>query len=230
MRRRLGHSHAAGGSRGNLLAGSVPARASSHMDAPLITLDDAANTTDVYAFVSQRLGRKYLTTALAVYPHEEPGIGPNKYNFDDNVLYEIRVATGADAPAAARPSATSSGSTPRSETATPSCSRTSASSTPSVTPSQNLIQRYTVTKVDRRTGRVDVARTRHRAAEQPGHRDAALQPGRQRRKPGQGRRGDESDLDPYTAQSIAELSTAIRHSQASATTASTPMSRRCSIC
>ena len=70
--------------------------ASSHMDAPLITLDDAANTTDVYAFVSQRFGRKYLTTALAVYPHEEPGIGPNKYNFDDNVLYEIRVATGDD--------------------------------------------------------------------------------------------------------------------------------------
>jgi hypothetical protein len=66
------------------------------MDAPLITLDDAANTTDVYAFVSQRFGQKYLTTALAVYPHEEPGVGPNKYNFDDDVLYEIRVATGSD--------------------------------------------------------------------------------------------------------------------------------------
>ena len=26
------------------------------MDAPLITLDDAANTTDVYAFVTQRDG------------------------------------------------------------------------------------------------------------------------------------------------------------------------------
>ena len=71
-------------------------RASSHMDAPLITLDPAANTTDVYAFVSQRDGIKYLTTALAVYPHEEPGVGPNKYNFDDNVRYEIHVATGAD--------------------------------------------------------------------------------------------------------------------------------------
>jgi hypothetical protein len=70
--------------------------ASSHMDAPLITLDDAANTTDVYAFVSEREGIQYLTTALAVYPFEEPGIGPNKYNFDDNVLYEIHVATGKD--------------------------------------------------------------------------------------------------------------------------------------
>lgn len=71
-------------------------RASSHMDAPLITLDPSANTTDVYAFVSQRGGVKYLTTALAVYPHEEPGVGPNKYNFDDNVRYEIHVATGQD--------------------------------------------------------------------------------------------------------------------------------------
>jgi hypothetical protein len=72
----------------------TPAGASSHMDAPLITLDDAANTTDVYAFVSERGGAKYLTTAVAVYPFEDPGIGPNKYNFDDNVRYEINVATG----------------------------------------------------------------------------------------------------------------------------------------
>lgn len=78
-------------------------KASSHMDAPLITLDPAANTTDVYAFVSTRNSLKYLTVALAVYPHEEPGVGPNKYNFDDNVLYRIRVATGANLPTAAIP-------------------------------------------------------------------------------------------------------------------------------
>lgn len=77
-----------------LSSGSV--QASSHMDAPLITLDDAANTTDVYAFVSQRDGVQYLTTALSVYPFEEPGIGPNRYNFDDDVRYEIHVATGDD--------------------------------------------------------------------------------------------------------------------------------------
>lgn len=71
-------------------------RASSHMDAPLITLDDAANTTDVYAFRSDRDGRKYLTVALAVYPFEEPGIGPNNYRFDQRVVYDIHVATGAD--------------------------------------------------------------------------------------------------------------------------------------
>ena len=53
------------------------AQASSHMDAPLITLDDAANTTDVHVRLAA-LRTEDLTTALAVYPHEEPGIGPNK--------------------------------------------------------------------------------------------------------------------------------------------------------
>ena len=70
--------------------------ASSHMDAPLITLDDSANTTDVYAFVTQNAGQQYLTTAVSVYPFEEPGIGPNKYNFDDNVRYQIHIVTGDD--------------------------------------------------------------------------------------------------------------------------------------
>jgi len=70
--------------------------ASSHMDAPMITRDPAANTTDVYAFVQGEGNSKTLVTALGVYPHEEPGIGPNKYNFDDDVLYEIHVALGRD--------------------------------------------------------------------------------------------------------------------------------------
>ena len=82
-----------------LLVCPAIADASSHMDAPLITLDDAANTTDVYAFVSSYRGNKYLTAAVAVYPFEEPGIGPNKYNFDDNVLYQLHVSTGNDVPA-----------------------------------------------------------------------------------------------------------------------------------
>ncbi|MEO6002595.1 MAG: DUF4331 domain-containing protein [Opitutus sp.] len=79
-----------------LTATPLLVRASSHQDAPLITRDPSANTTDVYAFVSQRAGAKYLTTALAVYPHEEPGVGPNTYNFDDEVRYDIHVSTGAD--------------------------------------------------------------------------------------------------------------------------------------
>jgi Domain of unknown function (DUF4331) len=84
---------------------SANAFGSSHMDAPLITLDDAANTTDVYAFLTSRAGAKYLTVALAVWPFEEPGIGPNAFRFDDNVLYQLHVATGDDL-AAGRPSFT----------------------------------------------------------------------------------------------------------------------------
>ncbi len=76
----------------------APARASSHMDAPLITLDPAANTSDVYAFLHRRDSdnAKVLVTSLAVYPFEEPGEGPNNFRFDDNVLYEIHVALGND--------------------------------------------------------------------------------------------------------------------------------------
>ena len=66
------------------------------MDAPLITRDPSAHITDVYAFVSKVGNVKYLTAAMAVYPFEEPSIGPNKYNFDDNVLYAIHVAVGND--------------------------------------------------------------------------------------------------------------------------------------
>lgn len=79
-----------------LLFVATAAEASSHQDAPLITFDDPANTTDVYAFISERSGTQYLTAALAVYPFEEPGIGPNKHNFDDDVLYEIHVSLGDD--------------------------------------------------------------------------------------------------------------------------------------
>src|SRR5216683_4384025 len=76
-----------------------PVFGSSHQDAPLAVLDPAANTTDVYAFIDQQAGEKSLVVALGVYPFEEPGIGPNKFNFDDTVLYEIHVATGPDAAA-----------------------------------------------------------------------------------------------------------------------------------
>jgi len=84
----------------------VPALASSHMDAPLITRDPAANTTDVYAFVRpDQGGNKSLVLALGVYPHENPGVGPNKYNFDESVRYELHVALGSDV-AAGRPTIT----------------------------------------------------------------------------------------------------------------------------
>src|SRR4029077_9696908 len=128
------------------------AQASSHMDAPLITRDPAANTTDVYAFVQNRNGMKSLVTALGVYPHEEPGIGPNKYNFDENVLYQIHVALGSDVAA---------GKTTLSYEfkfdTTFRNRNTILQSYLGVVKdvgdaNQNLVQTYTVTKVDHRQG------------------------------------------------------------------------------
>jgi len=129
----------------------TPVLASSHMDAPLITLDPAANTTDVYAFVRNAAGQKVLVTALGVYPHQEPGIGPNKYNFDDNVLYEIHVATGKDV-SAGRPTFSyqfqfktdykTKGTILQSYLGVVNTNGDAA---------QNLTQSYTITKVDHRS-------------------------------------------------------------------------------
>jgi hypothetical protein len=47
--------------------------ASSHMDAPLITLDPAANTTDVYAFVDQEGNAEVLGSCAWCVP--APGAG-----------------------------------------------------------------------------------------------------------------------------------------------------------
>ncbi len=189
-----------------LLAAPAVVHASSHMDAPLITLDDAANTTDVYAFVSQRFGRKYLTTALAVYPHQEPGIGPNKYNFDDNVLYEIRVATGRDAAAGRATYAYQF----RFETAFRN-RRTILQSYLGVVnevgdAAQNLVQRYSVTRKNLRTGE-----RRHLGwgivpPNNQGIATPKYNKGDNGNNPARDGVATEGDLDAYTTQSIAELS------------------------
>jgi hypothetical protein len=190
---------------GILLAAAHTANASSHMDAPLITLDDAANTTDVYAFVSQRSGQKYLTTALAVYPHQEPGIGPNKYNFDDDVLYEIRVATGSDAPAGR----TTYGYRFRFNTTFRNKNTILQSYLGVINDvgdaAQNLIQRYTVTKVDYRSGRV----TRLGNGIVPPNNQGNATPKYNRDNDGEQPARDgvatATFLDTYTAQSIRNL-------------------------
>ena len=172
-----------------LLLCPASAGASSHMDAPLITLDDAANTTDVYAFVSYRGGVKYLTTALAVYPHEEPGIGPNKYNFDDDVLYEIRVATGDDV---------KKGRTTYAYQFRFDTTFRNRGHHPAVVPRRHRQRGRRGAEPDpalqRQQGRLPhrqdhAARTRHRPAQQPGQRDAEVQPQQRRRTARPGRRG-----------------------------------------
>ena len=190
---------------GFLLAASDTASASSHMDAPLITLDDAANTTDVYAFVQMENGRKSLVTALGVYPFEEPGIGPNKFNFDDDVLYAIHVATGKDVAAG------------RATYSYEFRFRTRFKNQKTILQSylnvvkdvndaaQNLTQFYTVTKVDHKTG----YRTRLGRGVVPPNNQGNATPfynqGDNGENPAKDGVATFDELDRYTKQSIADL-------------------------
>ena len=71
---------------------------SSHREAPEISKDPVADSTDVYAFVSPD-DPGTVTIITNYVPLEAPAGGPNFYEFGDDVLYEIHVRrTGADTP------------------------------------------------------------------------------------------------------------------------------------
>jgi hypothetical protein len=63
---------------------------SSHREAPNISKDPAADSTDLYAFVSPD-GSGTVTIIANYVPFEAPPGGPNFYEFGDDVLYEIHV-------------------------------------------------------------------------------------------------------------------------------------------
>src|SRR5438067_13429632 len=63
---------------------------SSHREAPEISKDPVADSTDLYAFVSP--DRPGAVTLIANYvPLETPAGGPNFYEFGDDVCYEIHI-------------------------------------------------------------------------------------------------------------------------------------------
>jgi hypothetical protein len=183
------------------------ALASSHMDAPLITLDSSANTTDVYAFVRSFNGVKMLVTALGVYPFEEPGIGPNKYNFDDDVVYEIHVATGSDV-AAGR----ATFSYQFQFTTNYKNKNTILQSYLGVVQdvddaAQNLTQTYTVTKIDRQGRRENtVLGTGKVPPNNQGNATPFYNQGDNGENPAKEGVATAAQLDKYTAQTIAQLS------------------------
>ena len=73
-----------------MLAGS--AFASSHGEAPLISMDRFADNTDTYAFRSEETGRDGFVTLIANWiPFQEPSNGPQFFRWDDTVLYEIKI-------------------------------------------------------------------------------------------------------------------------------------------
>ena len=180
--------------------------ASSHMDAPLITLDPSANTTDVYAFVDQDGNQKSLVLALGVYPHQEPGIGPNKYNFDDNVLYEIHVALGPDVAAGRATLSYQFRFTTGFKT-----QNTILQSYLGVVQhvgdaNQNLTQTYTVTKVDHRTNREAVLGNGVVPPNNQGNATPFYNQANNGENPARDGVATEAELDRYTTEAIAQLS------------------------
>jgi hypothetical protein len=86
-----------------VLAWGTCANAASHREAPQIALDPAADTTDVYAFVSydtanlQRSpAERKATFIVNVNPGQDPSDGPNYFNFDDDVLYTVNIDNNRD--------------------------------------------------------------------------------------------------------------------------------------
>src|SRR5271156_5883626 len=68
---------------------------SSHREAPEISKDSVADSTDLYAFVSP--DRPDTVTLIANYiPLQGPAAGPNFYEFGDDVLYEIHIDNNGD--------------------------------------------------------------------------------------------------------------------------------------
>jgi Domain of unknown function (DUF4331) len=75
---------------------ALPARASSHREAPSIAEDPVADITDLYAFVSP--DRPDSTTfVINTDPFQNPGGGPNFSKFGDDVLYELNIDNNGDA-------------------------------------------------------------------------------------------------------------------------------------
>src|SRR6185437_13452200 len=69
---------------------------SSHREAPQISMDPVADSTDLYAFVSP--DRPDTVTLISNYvPLQAPDGGPNFYEFGEDVLYEIHIDNNGDA-------------------------------------------------------------------------------------------------------------------------------------
>jgi len=85
-----------------LLAGFVgsapnPATAASHREAPLISLDPAADITDTFFFRSYEPGKEdKVVLVMNVSPHQEPSAGPSYYTFDPNVRYSFEIDNNED--------------------------------------------------------------------------------------------------------------------------------------
>jgi Domain of unknown function (DUF4331) len=79
------------------LTGIPSVLASSHAEAPMISMDRYADNTDVYAFRSSETGRSGFVTLISNFiPIQDPSGGPQFYRFDDSVTYDIKIDNTGD--------------------------------------------------------------------------------------------------------------------------------------
>ncbi len=79
-----------------LLISAHWADASSHREAPLISKDPFADNTDTYVFIPEGVTDRIVLVASWI-PFEGPEGGPNYFEWDDNVLYDIYIDVDGDA-------------------------------------------------------------------------------------------------------------------------------------
>jgi hypothetical protein len=72
-----------------------PAQAASHREAPITALDQKADITDWFTFVSPEHPDRVIMV-LNVDPFLEPSNGPNYFPFDPGILYEMKVDNNHD--------------------------------------------------------------------------------------------------------------------------------------
>ena len=73
----------------------APIMASSHREAPITALDQKADITDWYAFVSPEHPDR-VVFIMNVDPFLEPSNGPNYFPFDPGILYEMKIDNNRD--------------------------------------------------------------------------------------------------------------------------------------
>lgn len=79
-----------------LVVNQGDAVASSHREAPIISKDAFADNTDTYTFISP-MNPDNIVLMGSWIPFESPEGGPNYFEWDDNVAYEIHVDNNGDA-------------------------------------------------------------------------------------------------------------------------------------
>jgi hypothetical protein len=133
----------------------LPALASSHSEAPLISMDRFADNTDTYAFRSVEPGREGFVTLIGNWiPFQEPSGGPQFYRFDDTVLYEFKIDNTGDGLEDITYQFQFTTQTVRGNTVLGMSTLNQDAIINSLTdPDYNQFQTYTVRRIDRQSGR-----------------------------------------------------------------------------